>query len=420
MALRGIQILNRSDFGEELGSAIGSGLGEGLQILAQQRLQKMAQREMFDRNIQGLQAIGLSPEEASGIAQLDPSLQQQIIKNYLQASEMSGLEQALGSLSGTPVDITTPEETAQALNVPATIETKIPKPEMLIPKNIEQENISAIPGTGSKEINRRLSLAEVLKNPRLKPEHRLQIAKMQQQERLAERKIQEKQKLQERKFDYEREKIATKESKEAYDDIVKKAKSAKDNNMRLDRMEQLLERGKLTSPEFNSIIKTVSKGFWGLGFDLNFLRTADSQEFDKLSADFLKDAKSIFGARLTNFDVESFLKTVPTLAQTDEGKQRVINNLRAFNEAANLRKKAMVEIIKENNGKRPANLNLLIDERIDPELDIIAAKFKEGYGAPAKRIIPEDEIEDMILGIMSGSQPDLRPSVNRLYESIEI
>jgi hypothetical protein len=143
-------------------------------------------------------------------------------------------------------------------------------------------------------------------------------------------------------------------------------------------MEELAKRGNLTYPLFASALETLSNGIFGFGIDMTALLHQDSQEFRKLSNDFLKDAKDTFGSRLTNYDVKTFLSTVPTLSQSHLGKLRVINNLRSFNEAALLRKKAMDQIIKENGGRRPANLDTLIEERISPKLDELAAKFKVG------------------------------------------
>ena len=143
-------------------------------------------------------------------------------------------------------------------------------------------------------------------------------------------------------------------------------------------METLVKKGNLVGSLWGSLLETATHGIFGLGIDLHSLLHPDSQEFRKLSSDFLKDAKDTFGSRLTNYDVKTFLSTVPTLSQSDAGKLRVIRNLRSFNEAALARKKALDDIIKENGGRRPANLDTLVEERVSPLLDSLATKFKEG------------------------------------------
>ena len=103
--------------------------------------------------------------------------------------------------------------------------------------------------------------------------------------------------------------------------------------------------------------------------------TADAQEFDKLSSDFLKNVKDIFGARITDNEIRQFLKTVPTLSQDQEGRRRIINNLRIFNEGSKLRKDIMDKLIAQNNGKRPADLESRVEAEAEQQLNSLADKF---------------------------------------------
>lgn len=175
---------------------------------------------------------------------------------------------------------------------------------------------------------------------------------------------------------------ADKETKGYFDDISKAYKAAREGNMRLDRMVELIRVGRLTWPHVASFLDTLERGLplWEshIGIDLHSLESDDAQEFRKLSTDFVKNAKDIFGARVTNQDLTTFLKTIPTLSQTDGGKLRVIRNMRLFNDTALLKKKAMDEIINENGGERPRNIEALVDERIADQLDVLAKQFSEG------------------------------------------
>ena len=194
-----------------------------------------------------------------------------------------------------------------------------------------------------------------------------EVAKLRQQERHFETKLK-----------VAEQKEADKETLPYYKEITKEAVSAKNNDKRLDRMEQLINAGKLAGPKTNALIDTAAKGIFGIGIDLSGLQNADTQEFNKISKDFLKEAKSIFGARLTDTDVKFFLQTVPTLLNSDEGKRRVIFNLKSFNEAAKIRKQVADEIIEQNNGRRPRNLDSLVEKAAGSQLDFIASKFKKG------------------------------------------
>jgi len=101
----------------------------------------------------------------------------------------------------------------------------------------------------------------------------------------------------------------------------------------------------------------------------------DTEEFEKLSNDFVRNAKAIFGSRITDADLRTFMSTVPTLSQTDEGKLAVIKNMKSFNKAAQARYKAMRDIIKENGNKIPADIQFEVEDRAKPELDKIAQEF---------------------------------------------
>jgi len=103
----------------------------------------------------------------------------------------------------------------------------------------------------------------------------------------------------------------------------------------------------------------------------------NTEEFEKLSATFLRGAKDIFGGRFTNEEMKAYLAMIPTLANTDKGKIDIINDFELFNKAANIKYKAMNQIIKENGGKRPYDLAERVEERVQPQLDKLSYAFKQ-------------------------------------------
>jgi len=141
--------------------------------------------------------------------------------------------------------------------------------------------------------------------------------------------------------------------------------------MRIERMETLNEEGNLTNPALYAALHKA-------GLDFPVLLTPESQEFKKLTIDFLKDAKKIFGARVTNFEAEKFLESIPSLSQTKEGRRRVINNLKLFYRGSDLKAKALKEVIKENRGTPPLDLMEKVDEKVRPAMDQLAKEFKSG------------------------------------------
>lgn len=206
---------------------------------------------------------------------------------------------------------------------------------------------------------------------------------------------------------------ASKESAAYFKELTQAGKAAKENNGRLDKMIRLIEHGKLPSSGFYNALKSLEDinpttavatgaGIGSvLGGGLNPVTGAlggiaggllspivqllksgqralspDTEEFEKLSADFIKNAKEVFGSRITDADLRAFMQTVPTLGNTDHGKRKIIENLKEFNNAALIKDKVAREVIKANGGKRPPNLQLIVDEIANPALDKYAEEFK--------------------------------------------
>jgi len=305
-----------------LGGQLGSSFGTGLEALARQKLEQVAQRNQEQKLSSAYKNLfpNQQPGMAEALSALEPKEREIAIKNLFAAPGQEAYAEALG---------------------------------LGLPK--------------SNEIGAQKEGFQNPIKPRLTEKQATEIAKIRQKEQHFESKLRATE-----------QKESDKETLPYYKEITKEATSAKNNDKRLDRMEQLINAGKLAGPLTNSLIDTAAKGIFGIGIDLSGLQNADTQEFNKISKDFLKEAKSIFGARLTDTDVKFFLQTVPTLLNSDEGKRRVIFNLKSFNEAAKIRKKVADEIIEQNNGKRPRNLDSLVEKVAGPQLDLIATEFKKG------------------------------------------
>lgn len=160
-------------------------------------------------------------------------------------------------------------------------------------------------------------------------------------------------------------------------EVQSKAKGAKENKLRLDKMQKLIDTGELNSPQFAAALKTLKHGVFGFGLDLESLLTPESQEFNKLSQDFVKNAKDIFGSRITDTDLKSFLETVPTLIQSDEGKKAVIKNLKLMNEADEVRNRVARQLMKKYGNKLPLDFRSEVEDEAKRDLDRIAEKFVE-------------------------------------------
>jgi hypothetical protein len=164
--------------------------------------------------------------------------------------------------------------------------------------------------------------------------------------------------------------VAIKETKIIRKDIIGEGQAAREDMMRLDQMEALNKGGKLDNPKYVSLLKKFH-------LDFPWAYKPGTAQFEKLTIDFLRNAKKIFGARITNFEAATFLRSIPSLEQTPEQRQLVIDNLKIMAQARIFRRKTMSEIIKESKGIPPFDLEERIEERISPQIDQLAKRFKE-------------------------------------------
>ena len=181
----------------------------------------------------------------------------------------------------------------------------------------------------------------------------------------------------EKKLEIENQRFLAQEKRESYKataatrkEILDQASNAKDSLARLDKMEKLNKHGDFNSPYY---IAGLQK--FGLG-NVAALMTPDSQEFRKLEIDFLRNLKSIFGSRITEYEVKLYLQSIPSLMQSKEGRERVIENLKIMEQGKLLKEKALLDIRKENKGNYPYDLSEQIAERIEPEAEKLRNKFR--------------------------------------------
>lgn len=368
-----VQVINDSNRNQSLGGSAVNALSSALQGLVSHKVSQIQQKQMQQRTAQGLQSLlpELSAKDAHGLALLDPKILEQVVKNKMQAPQEEAFAQALSGLLGNDQQ---PQMQQQSAAQPqqSSEEQEVLK---YIPEFLKSDEAKSLSPQERQFFEQKLS-----SQPQISPESQVNQAQ-QPKARLNAKNALELAKLgfAKKKLDQVEQHQINKETEAYYKEITNDSKAAKGNEMRLNRMEELLKSGRLRGPFYNNLFDTLSKGIFGFGIDLHFLQNPETQEFRKLSTDMIKEAKAVFGNRLTDNDVRIFLQTVPTLSMTDEGKEKVIQNLRAFNDAAKIRKSTMDQIIKENNGRRPANLDSIVEERAENKLDKLADRFKKGY-----------------------------------------
>lgn len=325
-------ILNKPGFGEQVGSAFGTGLGKMFEGLAQSKFQDMLMRQQHARTARGLS--GLFPQQkAEQLSELDPLVLREVLKQLLPSMRDDELNNLIEGIIGNVEPemaseqlptLTEGKETGQ-INVPQEPKEKILGLSELSPGAIAAREMK--------------SLEKKLLDPRLSPTQKAQLRSRLESRRDA---LDKKQELIDKKTDPFVSRLN--------DDY----EAAQAGDKRLGRMKELIKEGNLTNPLFYGVLDTLEHlvPSLGVGINLKGFLSPESQEFDKLSKDFLRDVKKVFGGRITDNEVRQFLKTIPTLAQSDDGKLRIIHNMELFNEASKAKKEVYDKIVEANGGYR--------------------------------------------------------------------
>lgn len=107
-----------------------------------------------------------------------------------------------------------------------------------------------------------------------------------------------------------------------YSEIRTKSRGYEDEMRRLGQMGRLNDSGKLPKGLENLNIN------WTTG-DIRFPKAAnaETQLFVKSVNDFTTKAKDTYGATVTNFELGTFMRRLPTLANTEEGRRMIIEQM---------------------------------------------------------------------------------------------
>lgn len=171
------------------------------------------------------------------------------------------------------------------------------------------------------------------------------------------------------------------------DEVSRDYQSAQAEDLRLDRMQKLSEKGNLSTPLMMKTLET-------LGLPLGILGNPETEEYSKLESDFVRDVSKVFPGQIRVFEIQAYLRTIPSLMNSEEGRKSIIRNRKLLNEAKKIKYDEYKNILKENNGKKPRNLDLLLEERTSTKLNEIAEKFREGVDSSLEKQLPKMKMYD--------------------------
>ena len=161
-------------------------------------------------------------------------------------------------------------------------------------------------------------------------------------------------------------------TKETRKEILTDKRTAQKDLDELDFQSGLNESGKLVSPAYYSALKAAHLDIPAL------LQSPESEAYIASTKNFISNARQIFGGRVTNFELDQFLKTIPTLENTKEGRKIILSKMKNVAQAKVQRYKAYEEVLRESKGVPPLDLDEQIERKLDKKLDKFSKKFTQG------------------------------------------
>lgn len=374
-----------------LGESLGTGIGGGLSQLLSSHVANKARKYEENSLAQKLAPYVGGMEKAQALAALvatNPKAQQSIIANLFQQDKNKAEEAQEERLRNFEIEQDQKNAQVQA--------PKVTQP-LANPLLSNQQEALSPNGNGSQELQKKQEQISPIKKEKIEPRvisPQNEIVKY--KEAFKRGIIKHSQLVEQQKIADKKQTAIDKETYPYYEKIHKESEAAKDNVKRLDDLQRLIDKGNLADPLAASYFETLAHGIFGFGFNLKSLMNADSQEFDKISTDLIKTAKQYFGAKLTDLDLKTFLRTIPTLSMSDAAKRRVIKNMRYFADASLLRNRVMNDIIHKNGGERPKNLMELVDAKVDRKMDKLAQQFKNNLKASQEDVQKLESTKDFL------------------------
>ena len=145
-----------------------------------------------------------------------------------------------------------------------------------------------------------------------------------------------------------------------------------------DRMNELEQKGELSDSGTYNLLEQ-------LGLKSEWLKNPDNEEYMKLAYDLLGGGtlQADYGNRILASEFQLSLQRIPTLAQTPEGRQQIIANLKAMLLPSKLKEERMqyyIDKSERENSPLPNDLRGRVLKDIQPQLDKVMDDFKNRNG----------------------------------------
>lgn len=336
--------------GRSLGTGLGSGISSGIESLLEQKLKGLERQ----RQKEAFQQANIPEPIAQLLSSLDPSVQKTFI-DRLQGLEVGGSPQ-----KPTPPlpleDPRIPEKESGLL--PPQLEE--PQEAGILPPKQEIPKVTLGPGSAERRHKEQLEAKKAIATEK-------------------------------REIDLE------KEYSKKLDTAIEDQKNSSQRLKTLDKMLNLNESDKLSHPLTVSLFRKL---------DLEWALSPESQEYAALEKDFLHDLKSIFGSRITEREMITFLRSIPSLANNKEGRARIAHNLKDIYKAKSIYSHSLQEVLrdKENRKLSPIDLSFKVNDLAQERLNKIEKKlsknlttsFDQEDDIPENAIVEDDKGKKLV------------------------
>ncbi len=368
-----IQVIEKTDPLSSIGQAAGTGLSTGLEMLINQKVKDMQKQKLIDMGLSPI-LLDLPPQIAGPIAK--QQMAQQGLEAFLRGGEevapgegVPQQQQQVPPVEGAPsVEGVTPVEGVPPTIVPPTTGLKRHSDEQLV--------ISAGQGGNVGEIAK----AELLRRSQI--------------EKVSGRK----------------EESRYKANLPLYQAAQKKLQSAELEDASIKRLMTLNEGGNL--PE--------GIGRWNVSFKdgellVPFASHPDAQAFVKTINDFTVKAKDSFGARVTNFELERFMKRLPGLLNSEEGRRVILRQMEIITELNVMKDRGIIDVFDAKGGLRNIDYDratTLAKKQNKPQIE----KLRKEYINLNSRKLTEEAQKKKTLKKVAEGTPITKDIVRKLME----
>jgi hypothetical protein len=111
---------------------------------------------------------------------------------------------------------------------------------------------------------------------------------------------------------------------------------------------------------------------------LPFAASPEAQRFVKTLNEFSANAKDTYGSRVTNFDLQQYLKRFPTLLNSEEGRRQIIEQMKIVNEINSVYYKNLQDVFSKAGGARKIDSDVaedLAEKRSQQSISELVKKF---------------------------------------------